>query len=240
MTSIPASLSPVQAQAYMDRVFAHELSAVEGPNHPMRYQLRKSSSNLTTTKEIMETKDGDVALLIAVNGQPLSPAAEHKEQARLDGLLSDPSRQQSRSHSEDADTARARKVLRALPKAFLYQYAGPAQGPAGEVEKFTFRPNPAFRPFGLDMQVLTALAGSILVDPAAERVVRLDGHLQHGVDFGWGILGRLDRGGWIAIEDANVYGKQWRIVHIQIHMNGRVLFRSRNFDMVEDESHFES
>ena len=31
----------------------------------MRYRLRKSSPRLTSTKEIVETKDGDVARLVA-------------------------------------------------------------------------------------------------------------------------------------------------------------------------------
>ncbi len=239
--AIPASgsLSPAQAQAYVDRVLGHELRAVEDPNHPMRYQLRKSTPRLTTTKEIIETRDGDVARLISINGKPLNAAEEQKEQARLDGLLSDPSRQQRRKQSEDADQERVIKVLRALPNAFLYQYAGSGESPAGEVEKFTFRPNPAFDPSGMELHVLSVMAGQIWIDPAAERVVRLEGRLQHSVDFGWGILGRLDKGGWIVIEDANVFGDQWRIVHFQMNMRGRILFQSRNFDMVEDESRFE-
>ena len=37
------------------------------------------------------------------------------------------------------------KMLRVLPTAFLYQFAGTgARRPAGTVEKFTFRPNPQF------------------------------------------------------------------------------------------------
>ena len=104
----------------------------------MRYRLRKSSPRLSSTKEIFETKDGAVARLVAINDRPLSPADEQKEQARLDGLLSDPSRQRHRKQSEDEDTARAMKVLRALPNAFIYQVCrrsgtGPT-GQGGEVQ----------------------------------------------------------------------------------------------------------
>ena len=42
------------------------------------------------------------------------------------------------------------------------------------------------------------MIGEIWIDPVHQRVVRLEGHLQQDVDFGWGILGRLNKGGWIA------------------------------------------
>jgi len=230
---------PEQAQAYVGVALANELQAVENPNHPMRYQLRKSSPRLTTTKEIVETKDGEVALLLAVNDKPLSSTDAQKEQARLDGLLSDSGKQRHRKQSEEADAGRLIKVLRALPSAFIYQYSGAGQDATGKQEKFTFKPNPDFTPPDLETQVLTAMNGAIWIDPASDRVTRLEGHLLRDVDFGWGILGRLNRGGWIVIEDANVCGDQWRIVHFQMQLSGRVLFRTRNFDTVEDESHFE-
>ena len=191
----------------MDRALANELRAAQDASHPMRYRLRKTSPRLTTTKEIYETRDGDVARLIAINDKPLSAADEQKEEARLDALLGDPGKQRRRKQAEDDDAGRALKVLRALPNAFLYQYAGSGQGPAGKVEKFTFRPNPDFSPPDLETQVLTEMAGEIWIDAAHERVVRLEGHLQQDVDFGWGILGRLNKGGWIVIEQADVGGQ---------------------------------
>jgi hypothetical protein len=106
------------------------------------------------------------------------------------------------------------------------------------VEKFTFTPNPKFNPLELEMQVLTQMTGEIWIDVEHERVTRLEGHLQQDVDFGWGILGRLNKGGWIAIEQADVGEHQWRIVHFQMSMSGRVVFKTRVFDTTEDESQF--
>ncbi len=237
-TPIPGSLSQAQAQALVDRALANEIGAQDNPR-PMRFRLRKSTLRLTTTRKIVETRDGDVARLISINGKSLNASEEQREQTRLNGLLSDPSRQMNRKQSEDADTARARKALRALPMAFLYQYAGSAPSPAGEVEKFTFQPNPSFNPSDLELHVLTAMTGEIWIDPAAERVVRLEGRLQHGVDFGWGILGHLNKGGRIAIDQADVGDHQWRIVGMRLAMTGRVLFFTKTYDIDEKESHFE-
>ena len=233
---------PLAGQALVERALANELNAAQNANqdasHPMRYQLRKTSPRVTTTKEILETRDGEVARLIAINDKPLGPADEANEEARLNALLGDPGKQRRRKQAEDDDAGRALKVLRALPSAFLYQYAGPGEGPTGKVEKFTFRPNPGFSPLYLETEVLPAMAGEIWIDPVRLRVARLEGHLQQDVDFGWGILGRLNKGGWIVIEQAEVAGGQWRTVRLQMQMSGRVVFKNRVFGTTEVQTNY--
>jgi len=132
----PETVTPEQAQALVQRALATESRAAQDlshVSHPMRYQLHKTSPRLTTTKEIVETRDGDVARLLTINDQALSAADEQAEQARLQALMDNPSLQEHRKHSEDSDTARAMKVLRVLPTAFLYQFAGTAKNGSATV-----------------------------------------------------------------------------------------------------------
>ena len=239
LLAIPTHASAPPDPGLVQRALAAELKAAQDSSHPMRYRLRKSTPRLTSSKEIIETRDGAVARLVSVNDQPLSSEDLLRDRARLDALLADPSRQRKRKQSEQDDTGRALRVLRALPRAFVYEYAGDTNTAAGLVERYTFRPNPRFDPPDLETQVLTALTGEIWVDPSHERVARLEGHLQQDVDFGWGILGRLNRGGWIRIEQEPVSEDQWRIVHFQMEMSGRVLIKTRVFNTIEDESGFE-
>lgn len=240
-----ALISPLQPSALqppggsVNRALQNEISAARDSAHPMQYRLRKSSPRLTTTKLMVETRDGLVALLISVNDVPPSAGDTQKEQARLDALLSDPGKQQHRKQSEDADTERAMKVLRTLPDAFLYQDAGQQTTAAGAtVERYTFTPNPRFNPPDLETQILTQMTGEIWIDPVHERVAHLEGHLQSDVDFGWGVLGRLYKGGSVTIDQADVGNGVWRITHFQMKMSGRVLFKSKVFDTTEEESHF--
>jgi hypothetical protein len=234
----PAALAPAQAQALVGRALATELRASQDASHPMRYRLRRSSPRLTSTKEIVETRDGDVARLVEIGDQPLNPADEQKEQARLDGLLSDPGRQRHRKQGEEGDFGIVLKLLRMLPQAFLYEYEGTGAASSGLVEKFRFRPNPGFSPPDLETQALTAMTGELWIDAAQERVARLEGYLQQDTNYGWGILGRLDKGGWIVIEQAGVGGQQWRIVRFQMKMNLRVLFKYRSFDTVQEMTRY--
>ena len=220
------------------RALANELKGAQDASHPMQYRLRKSTPRLTSVKAIVETKDGAVARLVSVNDAAPTTADRQKDEARLDALLADPSRQRKRKQSEMDDTGRALKVLRALPRAFLYQYASSETSGAITLARYTFTPNPRFSSNDLELMVLTAMSGTLTVDATHERVLRLEGHLQQDVDIGWGILGRLDKGGWIVLEQGDVGGGQWRIVRFQMEMTGRVFFKSRSFDTTEEESHF--
>ena len=235
------ALTPAQAQALVGRALATESRAAQelGHSRRMRYRLRKSSPHMTSTKEIIETRDGDVARLMQINDQPLSRDDEQREQVRLDALLSDPRLQQHRKQSEESDTGRALKVLRVLPTAFLYQFAGTGAGANGTVAKFTFRPNPQFSPPDLETGVLTAMAGELWVDPVAERVVRLAGSLQQDKEIALGIV-QLDKGGWVEIHQADVGSGEWRIVHLKLVMNARLLWKQKNSDSVQDYSQFAS
>ena len=234
-------LAPTGAQALVGRALANELHAAQDTGHPMRYKLRKTTPRLTSVKLLIETRDGLVARLQTINDKPLSAADEQKEQERLEALLRDPARQRHRKQSEDADAARAMKVLRQLPKAFLYEPAAhdsPQALPSGAAVRFTFRPNPDFNPPDLETEVLTAMSGTIWIDPAEERVTRLEGHLDEDVDFGWGILGELKKGGRIVILQGDTGAGAWRIQRFEMQMTGRVFFKSRVFDTVEEQSEF--
>ena len=186
----------------------------------------------------METHDGSVAMLRAVNDKPLSEADATKEQERLDDLLADPGKQRHRKLGQDEDTQKALKVLRAMPNAFIYQYAGTVQAGSGSAARFVFSPNPSFMPPDLETQVLTAMTGEVWIDPVQVRVMHLQASLQQDVEFGWGVLGRLYKGGWINMDNADMGGGVWHIVRFQMNFSARVLIRTKSFETLEEESHF--
>ena len=110
----------------------------------------------------------------------------------------------------------------------------PRRDPRGAVEKFTFRPNPSFDPPDFETQALTAMTGVLSIDASEERVTRLEGHLEQDTNYGLGILGKLDKGGSVVIEQADVGGKRWRIARFQMEMNLRILFKTKSIDTTEE------
>lgn len=230
--SLTAQNSPQDALVH--RALTNEMNAAKDTSHPMRYRLRKTSPRLTTVKNIIETRDGDVARLISRDNAPLSASDEQIEQNRLNLLLSDPSRQRHRHQGEDADLARAMKILNVLPDAFLYQYSRTD----GNIAKYSFQPNPNFQSEDMETRALTAMDGELWVDTTAERVIRLEGHLKQDVDYGWGILGQLDKGGYILIEQAEVAPKIWHTTQLKMKMSFRVLYKSKASDATLELSEF--
>ena len=225
-----APLMPEEAQAMVKRVLQAELTAVEDTTHPMQYRLRKSSPRLATTKLLVESRDGDVARLLAVNDTPLSPQDAQNEEARLQTLLKDPEMQRKRKEREQGDSERARKIMRALPYAFNYTFAGFTQTPEGPSYRFTFQPNPKFDPQDLEAQVLKGIAGELWIDVAQQRVTRLEGKRLYDVNYGLGILGKLDQGGTLLLEQADIGAHQWRTTHMVLIMNARVFFKVIKLD----------
>ncbi len=238
----PTTLSNEEIQSMVRRVLQTEMQQAQAPtqgsDHPMQYRLHKTSPRLSTTKLIVETKDGDVARLVAVNDLPLSPASQQAENVRLDTLLNDPSLQRHRQQREQGDADRVRKVIRALPDAFLYQFAGIVQTPQGACYRLIFHPKPGFDPEDLEAQMLKAMAGELWIDIAQQRVTRIEGKRLKDVDFGWGILGKLDQGGSLLLQQADVGNHQWRTSRMVLVMNARILFKVVKLDTALEMTDF--
>lgn len=232
-------LQPAQAQGLVDRAFATETRAAEDPSHLMRYLLHKATPRLTTSKEIIETREGAVARLIAQNGQALNADDERREMERLAALAQSPGQQFHRKHSGDNDARMVLKLLRTIPHAFLFQYEGPGVAPNGRaIQRFGFRPRPGFDPPEMETAVLKSMAGELWIDASEERVVHIAGALEQDTNFAWGILGRLSKGGWLVIDQSEVGPHQWRITHVQLKMNLRILFKTKVFDTDEEMSRY--
>lgn len=231
----PSSIPPLtndETQTLVKQVLQVELEAAQSAplDHPMQYRLHKTSPRYSSTKLIVETKDGDVARLLEVNNAPLSLDGQQAESARLQSLLNDPSLQRHRQDREQGDAERARKIMRALPDAFLYQYAGIIDTPQGPSYRLTFQPNPKFDPEDIEAQALKGMAGELWIDATQHRVTRLQGRRIHDVDYGWGIVGKLDEGGTLLLEQADIGNHQWRSTHMVLVMNARLLIKSVKLD----------
>jgi len=204
---------------------AMQLRLDEEKNHrPVEYVLRKTDGNHETTKEIIETRDGDVARLIDVNGRPLNAEEEQVEMSRLDALAAHPEMQQKRRRSERRDAARIDQLVGMLPDSEVYKLEGMVPCGGGECYRLSFAPNPGFVPPDIEADVLRGFAGEVWIEKSQDRLVRLDAHLVRDVNIGFGILGRLDKGGTLELEQA--YEKdasEWQPTVLKMNLAGKAL-----------------
>ena len=214
------------------------LPPTQTPRGPV--QAAKVDDKGVTTKEIVETKDGGVARLVSVDDKPLTPQQRQKESDRLNNLLSHPDEQEHRRKREKEDADRADEMVRLLPDAFNYKFAGMVQGPNGPAYRLSFEPNPKFDPPDREAEVYHGMVGELWIDKGQKRLVKIDAHLIADVDFGWGILGRLYKGGSIMVEQADVGHHHWEATHMRLNLTGKALMiKPLNFTTTEDSSDFQ-
>jgi hypothetical protein len=257
----PSEPSPAtDAAALVRRAVANHLAA-EAAHQPQRFYLHKKDDRHDYTQEIIETPQGDVALSVASNGAPLNASAHQLQIDRLNTLDAHPDIQEHRHRHEQEDNARVDKLMRMLPDAFLYHYdatvdcdvstppevpvpgasasAAAEPGSASECYHLTFTPNPAWNPPDTESRIMRGMAGAAWIEKSQERLTRLDAHLVTDVDFGWGFIGHLDKGGTIFLEQTQMSDRDWELTRMKLNLTGKALLvKTLNIHLTEEMAHY--
>lgn len=216
------------------RVAAYnELHAHSNGEHFMWRDTEKKPK-ATTTKLMIETNDGVISRLIAVNGHPLTSQERAQDEGRVNRLLNDPSALRKKQQEQKEDEARAQKLLAAIPDAFLFKFVGVE----GRQAHYTFTPDPNFNPPNHETRVFEGMKGDLFIDLDAKRFAKIDAVLFQPVEFGWGILGKLDKGGRFLIEQQCIGGSRWETTHSVLRFNGKALM-FKTINIQEDETLFD-
>lgn len=223
----PLSSSP---EDLVRKTVRNEIKAANDANDHFLFRSTKTTPKGSVTKIFVETRDATAGLVIAYNGKPLTPEQRKAEDARVRRFLNDPEELRKKRNQEREDAERTMRIVRAIPDAFVFEYAGEVQStpgvgrPVHPLVKLTFRPNPRYQPPSRVEQVLTGMQGFVLIDADSARLAVIDGILFRDVGFGWGILGHLDRGGHFLVQQEQVAGDSWAISRMNLKFTGKILF----------------
>ena len=243
----PAGQTPSLPAVELVRRTVH--NEIDPRNNDAKYMFRdrKEAGNSSQTKLVIETHDAMAGILVAINDKPLSAQQRGEENARVDRFVKDPDELKKRQRQEREETEHVERIMKALPDAFLYEYAGTepggqSMGKAGHsLTRLQFRPNPAYDPPSRVEQVLSGMAGYMLIDTNEDRIAKIDGILQTEVSFGWGILGHLNQGGRFLVQQADAGDGHWEISRMDLAFTGKILFfKSINITQTEVMSDFHS
>ena len=210
--------SPEQL-ALIARAAQNEQHALESPT-PFQYQERLEWIWGVETRSVIETAEGRADRIVLYGDEPLSPEQSAKQQRRLEKLLTDRNAVKNEMEEQKPELHRRIRMIKAFPKAVLFDYVGRENG----LLRFTFRPNPEFSPKDRETQMYRGMEGYVLVEPVQERLVRVEGKLVKDVSFGWGIFGRLYKGGTYEIAQTQLSPGAWRITTMNVDVRGRVFF----------------
>jgi len=218
----------------------NEIKAANDDTARFLFRGTKTTPKGSTTRLYVETKEAIAGLVVAYNGKPLTPEQRHSEEARVERFINHPEELKKKRELERESDERTMRIVRALPDAFLFEYAGEEPGSAGigraddPLVKLKFQPNPRYVPPTRVEEVLTGMQGYVLVDAVRYRLASIDGTLFKQVSFGWGILGHLDRGGRFMVQQQEVGDNLWEISSMSLRFTGKILL-VKNLSIISTE-----
>ena len=203
--------------------------------HLFAWKERKNRGQRSQIQTIVETPSGPLSRITLIDNKPLDPQQRAEEDERVRRMC-DPEQMSHRLKSRQEDNERTRTLLAVIPDAFDFTYIGSRQSPDGhKLARLRFAARPGFEPPTRETAVFTGLQGEMVIDKDAVRLVSIDGTLFKDVNFGWGILGKLYKGGHFVVEQSEVSPSHWETTHTIVKMEGKALmFKPIHID--ENES----
>jgi hypothetical protein len=223
------------AQDLVEAAVQNELNRSDTIDIRWKYLSHKEVNDKLETREVIETKFGEVDRLVSVAGKPLSEAQQRVEIKRILRLSRDADDQRKLEQSQRKDEQQARAFLKMVPSAFRFEVAN-----TGDLVKVTFTPNSGFKPSSGEGKILHEMTGEIWVNSKERRIARISGQLMNSVTFGGGILGHLERGGHFSVERTEIASEDWEVTEMEVNMRGKaLLFKTISVKQKEIHRNFE-
>jgi hypothetical protein len=215
----------IDAVALVRHATQNEIAATGATKPPFfMYKDNTEWKDHSLTTEAIETSEGGLNRTIAKNGHPLTPDEQAKADQKLKAFAYDSEARRKKRQANRDDDQRSITLMRSLPDAFDYKVTGITKGPTGhELVRLAFKARPGWSAPTRETRVLEGMDGDMVIDQTAGRIAEINGELFKDVEFGWGILGRLDRGGKFIIKQAEVAEGKWAETEETLRFNGKVL-----------------
>jgi hypothetical protein len=226
---------PQDATQYVKETIQRELDSDAHDHSRWRFRIHREDDKGSQDRDVIDTKEGQIARTLFINGQPLTPEVRAADEARMKKLVEDAAERAKREKRAKDDEDRLIQMFKAIPEAFIFKYDGTEDGQV----RLSFFPNPHYNAPNRELQVFRSLSGKMWIDRAAGRLSRMDGSLFEDVTFGWGLLGRLNKGGTFSVLQNHVGDSHWEITALDVKMTGHaVIFKSINVKQLQRMTDF--
>jgi hypothetical protein len=219
-------LLDISAKAWAQEAATNEIAIILHSDSYIRYRQRSIDSKGDELRDVIESKDGTVARLIQRDGRALTAEEDQAERDRLSGLLDHPSDFAQHVKKDANGKKQAVDMIRLMPDAMIFAYV-PGQPQTSESSApqvvIDYSPDPKFNPPTTASQALTGLRGRIWIDAGTKTIVRMNGEIFQGINFGWGMLAHIYPGGKVDVEQADALGTRWNMTHFHEHVTVKAL-----------------
>lgn len=216
----PTSSARTESASDLIRDVVYNETHSQQPDLHWEYRSERVTPEKHEIREQVETSQGTVFRVVQQNGAPLDEAQRRQEEQRIQQTVQDPSSlaRVEREHHDDEE--RLNRALELLPQAMLFDYQG---APHDGVVAIAFRPNPAYSAGGFEPRIVHALTGTVLVDTRCKRLIEIRGTVAERVDFGFGMLGHLEKGGSFVVHRRRLGDGAWKTDVVDVHVAGKLL-----------------
>ncbi len=225
-----ASAQTRDAKSIVAGAVQTELNADRTDHTAFLYRDHDVTPDHDTLFFTVETPQGNLKRQLEDHGQPLTPQQRDADEARIHALVADPALQQRQRKDNAHDDEQAEQMLKLLPEAYVWTVTGEK----GDLITLDFKPDPAYQPRSMEARVLSSMAGQIVVARGDDRIRTIRGTLVDDVKFGFGVFGRLKKGGSFQVERREVAPHHWQVVESHTKIEGHALF-FKSIGSVEDE-----
>ena len=226
----PASRVPgdVPAHQLAFEAAALEVRGLEPQQNDRRFRSHTINNRGDLTRDTIESRDGTVARLIAVDSRPLTPAEDAAERSRLQAMLDSPATFARHVRNEQSNKKQAIEMIKLIPDAMLFTYAEGQPQPStipkpADLIALDYVPNPAWSPPGLTAEMLTGLRGRLWLDQHTHHIVELDVSVFRPVNVGFGVLAKVFPGGTVMMTQTTPVQDRWPIAELTEHVSLRAL-----------------
>jgi hypothetical protein len=229
-TAVPSLLS-VPPRSWVVDAAANELVALHHKDSYLRYRMETVNEKGSQVRDVIESKDGTVARLILKDGKPLTPEQDKGERQRLNDMIASPAAYAKHVKNGESEKTMADKLVPLMADAMINTYTPgqPQSGRNGGALEIVldYKPNPKFVPPNTEAQALTGLEGRVWIDAKTRYVVRMEGTIARGVNFGWGMLAHIYPGGKLVMNQTNVGSNRWIFTDFSMQLSVRALMVKR-------------
>ncbi len=214
-----APLTPEAQERVLQDAVDNEVKLIQYDQSYLLYKIHIRDSKGDQIRIVAESQDGTVARLIRKSNKPITAQDDQLERQRLQAMLDSPAAFHKHIEKDQTGKKLAVDLIRLMPAAFIFTpvpgQPQPRNVPPGKAPAyaFDFAPNPKWSPPTMTAQALTGLRGRTWVDAETHHLVRFEGDIFQGVNFGFGMLAHIYPGGKLYLEQTPVGDKRWIVNH---------------------------
>jgi hypothetical protein len=166
--------------------------------------------------------------LVAINGQPLTPAQTAAEKQKLEETISvrqkeSPRQRANRIAKYEKEQRRNHLLMEQMVKAFAFNVVGETNLDGHEVYVLKATPRPGYRPPNMETEALTGMEGKLWIDRDSFQWVKVEARVTHPVSIA-GFLAQVEPGTHFELEKEPVAPGIWLPRHFSMRASSRILF----------------